>query len=109
MYAIIALVTAVLIGWKRPLIASFLGCALNVGYYVATNRFEINHFISQIWLGCLLCFVLSFIFYFICLGLRGGKHNTGPSYTAGAGGGRGGAPPGGIVLSDEEIQRNKRK
>ena len=57
--------------------------------------------------GFLLALTAGFIGSFVFSGLRGRGHNTGPSYMSGFGGGRSGAPPGGIILSDEERKHLK--
>jgi len=109
MNTIIAFVIAMIFARKRPLIGSIVGCLAICGKHLYFNSFTWINFISEVWLGCVLCFIFSYMGFFVLSGTKGGKHNTGPSFMPGAGGGRGGAPPGGIIQSDEEIQRNKRK
>ncbi|MBT3226975.1 MAG: hypothetical protein HN580_12420 [Deltaproteobacteria bacterium] len=109
MNTIIAFVIAIIFARKRPLIGSIVGCLTISGKFLYFNSFTWTHFFNEVWLGFIMCFVFSFLAFFVLAGTKGGNHNTGPSFMAGAGGGRGGAPPGGIIQSDEEIQRNKRK
>ena len=109
MNTIIAIVISLTFARNKPLIGAVLASSVICGLYLYQNIFSWMDFLNQTWIGISLSFAISFIGHFILSGTRGGKHNEGPSYMAGAGGGRGGAPPGGIIQSDEEIQRNKRK
>jgi len=91
---------------KKPLIGSIIGCLITVSQYFYFQNFQINTFVFCILIGFTASFGTAYFISFVLPGLKGGKHNTGPSYM---GSGRGGAPPGGIIQSDEEIERNKRK
>jgi hypothetical protein len=57
--------------------------------------------------GAMIAGLTGFGASFFYSGFKGKGHNTGPSYIGGFGGGRGGALPGGIVMSDEEHRKNK--
>ena len=58
--------------------------------------------------GSILGYITGFVGSIFFSGFKGKGHNTGPSFMGGFGGGRGGAPPGGIVLSDEELRKFRR-
>lgn len=77
--------------------------------YYFTQQFSVKSFLITLSVGFVVCGVGSYLISWIFSGFKGGDHNTGPSFFPGAGGGRGGAPPGGIIQSDEELNRNKQK
>ncbi len=93
-------------GIKRPKVGVVIGVVVVCIFYYLTQTLEIRSLLISLAIGVPVCALGSFLTYWIFSGFRGGDHNTGPSYI---GSGRGGAPPGGIIRSDEEIERNKRK
>jgi len=58
--------------------------------------------------GLLLGFLAGVVLSILFPSLKRKGHNTSPSYKGRFGGGRDGAPPGGIILSDKEHNGPKR-
>ena len=94
-------------GIKRPLFSSIAGLVILPLFYYWFGPGDLLTLLILMPVGLILGFLSGFVLSVLFSGLRGKNHNTGPSYMGGFGGGRGGAPPGGIILSDEERKRLK--
>jgi nicotinamide riboside transporter PnuC len=104
-FFIIAGFISVVFGIKRPKVGLVIGVIVVCTFYYLTQTFEIRSLLTSLAIGIPVCALGSFLTSWIFSGFRGGDHNTGPSYKGGFG--RGGAPPGGIIRSDEEIESHK--
>lgn len=108
-FFIIAGFISAVFGIKRPKMGLVIGVLVICVFYYLTQTFEIRGLLTSLAIGIPVCALGAFLTSWIFSGFRGGDHNTGPSYRGGFGGGRGGAPPGGIIRSDEEIESHKKK
>ncbi len=102
---VLIILIAGFLGRKRPFRSSLLGCILTLSFYFVFQKFEIRSFITDALIGFAASFGASYQSYFFSSGFKGGNHNTGPSYM---GGGRGSGFEGGIIMSDEERDKQKR-
>lgn len=103
---IIVGVIGAILGVKKPWIGGIAGLIVfPLLFYIFISTKLLFLVLSAI-LGFLLGLGTGFITTIIFSGLKGKEHSTGPSY--GVGGGRGGAHPGGIILSDEERENLKK-
>ncbi len=108
-FIILIVLASGIIGSRKPLIGALVGCAITFVQYFYFQEFNLKSFAIAGSIGVSVSFGFAYFFSYVSSGFKGGKHNTGPSYMGGFGGGRGGAPPGGINRSDEEIESHKRK
>ena len=108
-FVVLIIIVAGIFGRKRPLLGALIGVVLTLAIVLYLQDYSIKSIIVSFLKGIPASFAGAYFVYFWGSGLKGGKHNEGPSYMGGFGGGRGGAPPGGIILSDEERERNKKK
>ncbi|MDX2440795.1 MAG: hypothetical protein QNK40_09615 [Desulfobacterales bacterium] len=108
-FFIIAGFISAVFGIKRPKVGLLIGIIVVCIFYYLTQTFEIRSLLTSLAIGLPVCACGSFLTSWIFSGFRGGNHNTDPSYGVGFGGGKGGAPPGGIIRSDEEIESHKKK
>jgi len=100
--------TGAIFGVKRPWIGGIAGLIifpLLLYIFISTKLIFLAFAII---FGFLIGIGIGFVSSLIFSGLRGRGHSSGPSYMSGFGGGRGGAPPGGIILSDEERKNIKK-
>ena len=89
-------------GIKRPLFSSIAGLVILPLLYHWFGPGNITTLIILMPVGLILGFLAGLVLSILLSGFKGKGHNTGPSFMGGFGGGRGGAPPGGIILSDDE-------
>ena len=90
------------VGYKKPLRGGVIGAfALPCLCYVFLFTNAVFLLLSGV-IGLFIGIIAALISSILISGMMGKGHNTGPSFMSGFGGGRGGAPPGGIILSDEE-------
>lgn len=100
--------SAILFGAKKPIIGIFVGSILLPVLVYFFHSHSIIFLFFSIIIGALIGGVTAFISSIFFAGMKGKGHNSGPSFLGGFGGGRGGAPPGGIILSDKERERLKK-
>ena len=108
-FIILVIMVSGFFGQKRPLLGSFFGCIITLAQYFYFSEFQIKSFAIAVLIGFGISFGTAYFISYFSSGFKGGEHNTGPSYMGGFGGGRGAAPPGGIIRSDEEIESHKKK
>lgn len=108
-YFIISSFIAGILGIKNRKLGLIVGIATLCVFYYLTQQFSIKSLLITLSIGVVTCGASVFLLNWMFSGFKGGNHNTGPSYLPGAGGGRAGAPPGGIIQSDEERERNRKK
>ena len=89
-------------GIKRPIFSAIAGAIMLPFLYYFFGPGNIVTILILIFVGFGLGYLGGLVLSIFFSGFKGKSHNTGPSYMGGFGGGRGGAPPGGIILSDEE-------
>ena len=95
-------------GIKKPIFSGIAGAITLPLLYYFFGPGNIATILILIFIGLILGYLGGFVLSIFFSGFKGKGHNTGPSYMGGFGGGRGGAPPGGIILSDEERKRIKK-
>ena len=95
-------------GIKKPILSAIAGIIVLPLLYYFFGSGNIITYIILVFIGFGLGYLGGFVLSVFFSGMKGKGHNTGPSYMGGFGGGRGGAPPGGIILSDEERERLKK-
>lgn len=105
-FILLIIIVSGFFGKKKPLLGSFLGCIIALAQYFYFNDFQIKSFVIVVLIGFGFSFGIAYLISYLSSGLRGGKHNTGPSII---GGGRAGGSPGRIIQSDEEIESHKKK
>jgi len=90
-------------GIKKPIFSAIAGIIVLPLLYYFFGSGNIITYIVLVFIGFGLGYLGGFVLSVLFSGMKGKGHNTGPSYM-----GRGGAPPGGIILSDEERERIKK-
>lgn len=95
-------------GIKKPIFSAIAGIMILPLLYYFFGSGNIITYTILIFIGFGLGYLGGFVLSVFISAAKGKGHNTGPSYMGGFGGGRGGAPPGGIILSDEERERLKK-
>lgn len=93
---------ASVLGVKRPLFSAVAGAIILPLLHYLFAPFNGIALLVLVPIGYVLGFLSGFAVNILFSGLKGKSHSSGPSYMGGFGGGRGGAPPGGIILSDDE-------
>ena len=107
---LIVIIIAVLLGRKSWLLGALVCVIGTIVIYFIFNPFTLKSFIAMFFIGVFLGIGTLIISQIILPGLKGGKHNTGPSYIGG--GDRQSGSRGGIVPTDDElktIKENQRK
>jgi hypothetical protein len=102
-YVLLVMFISAILGRKKPIIGSVIGCIATLAIYFYTNDFQIKSFAIAILMGFSVSFGSAFLFSIVASGFRGGNHNTGPSYW-----GLFRNNSGNIVLTDEEIKGRKK-
>ena len=96
------------IGIKKPIYGAIAGAIVAPLIYYFFHTFDLIYFIVLFPIGFIIGWISGSLSKWFFSGFRGGKHNTGPSYTGRAGGHQ----RGGIVFTDEEmknVQNNKKR
>ncbi len=104
-YFLLVIFLSAIFGRRKPILGSLIGCVLTLVFYFYSQDFQIIIFLVAILIGFSASFGSAFVFSIIASGLRGGNHNTGRSFYGGFGRGR----EGGIILSDETREKNRKR
>ena len=108
-FLLLSIVTSFIFGRKSILLGFSIGLIIAVSLQVYLYEVTLKNIVMILIFGSIICLICSVLGKILLPGLRGGNHNSGPSFMGGfGGGGRGGASPGGIILSDEEREKLKK-
>jgi hypothetical protein len=92
-----------IIGIKKKVYGAAAGAIIAPLIDYVFHSFDLFFFIALFPIGFLIGWISGSLSKWFFSGFRGGKHNTGPSYTGRAGGHQ----RGGIVFTDEEMKNAK--
>jgi len=102
----VLLVISGLLGKKKPIYGGFSGLIIAPLIHYFFHSFRLPLFIALFPIGFLFGWGVGALSNWFFSGFRGGKHNTGPSFSS-LTGRPGGTQRGGIVFTDEEMKNAK--
>lgn len=101
---LIVIIIAAIIGRRSICIGSLCGVAATLIFFFVFETYSLKSFAVELLFGILTSIVVSTMANILLPGLKGGDHNSGPTFI---GGGDKGGIHSGIVPTDQELKARK--
>ena len=102
---LVAMIVAAFAGRRNIILGCICGVIVTLIFYFTFNSFNVKKVLFEVIFGAIGSTIAATLAHIIFPGLKGGGHNSGPSYIGG--GDRFSGIGGGIIHTDEELKNKK--